>query len=244
MFYFDKVLDKTVLKSTLFNGVNHFFTTKELILKTKEENLINEAEKQKELIKKEFKLDRLIHPKQTHTNNIQIVKKDVETYLETDALILDDNKTGIFLNFADCTPIILYDFKLNIGAIAHGGWRGAVQKIAPLTVLKMEKEFNSNPNDIKALIGPNICFNCFETSEEIMNELKNTVKNNIGTTKEENGKFYADLKEINKRQLIEVGIKEIDVTAYCTFHNNNLFFSYRKENKTTNRMSAFLSLKN
>ena len=51
MFYFDKVLDKTVLKSTLFNGVNHFFTTKELILKTKEENLINEAEKQKELIK-------------------------------------------------------------------------------------------------------------------------------------------------------------------------------------------------
>ena len=103
MFYFDKVLGKTVLKSTLFNGVNHFFTTKELILKTKEENLINEAEKQKELIKKEFKLDRLIHPKQTHTNNIQIVKKDVNFYPETDALILEDNKTGIFLNFADCT---------------------------------------------------------------------------------------------------------------------------------------------
>ncbi len=244
MFYFDKVLDKTVLKSTLFNGVNHFFTTKELILKTKEENLINEAEKQKELIKKEFNLDRLIHPKQTHTNNIQIVKKDVDFYPETDALILDDNKTGVFLNFADCTPIILYDFKLNIGAVIHGGWRGTVKKIAPLTVLKMQKEFNSNPDDIKAVIGPAICFNCFETSEEIMDELKNTIKNNADVYKSENSKFYADLKEINKRQLIEVGIKEIDVTSYCTFHNNNLFFSYRKENKTTNRMSAFLSLKN
>lgn len=244
MFYFDKVLGKTVLKSTLFSGVNHFFTTKELIIKTKEPALIEEANRQKELIKKEFNLERLIHPKQTHTNNIQIVKKDIDLYPETDALILDDNKTGIFLNFADCTPIVLYDFKLNIGAIIHGGWRGTVQKIAPLTVLKMQKEYGSNSDNIKALIGPNICFNCFETSEEIMNELKNTVKNNVGIYKIENEKFYADLKEINKRQLIEAGIKEIDVTTYCTFHNNNLFFSYRKENKTTNRMSTFLTLKN
>ena len=78
MFYFDKVLGKTVLKSTLFSGVNHFFTTKELILKTKEPALIEEADRQKELIKKEFNLERLIHPKQTHTNNIQIIKKDID----------------------------------------------------------------------------------------------------------------------------------------------------------------------
>ena len=36
---------------------------------------------------------------------------------------------AIFLNFADCTPVILYDKKQNIGAIAHAGWRGTAQKL-------------------------------------------------------------------------------------------------------------------
>jgi hypothetical protein len=57
-----------------------------------------------------------------------------------------------------------------------------------------------------------------------------------------NGNIYVDLKNINKRQLEEIGVKEIDVCPYCTVHNNDIFYSYRNENGTTNRHSAVLKL--
>ena len=93
------------------------------------------------------------------------------------------------------------------------------------------------------IIGPNICFNCFETSEEIALELKKTLINPDGLFLEKNGKYYADLKGVNARQLYEAGVKEVDICPYCTYCNNDLFFSYRKENKTTSRISAVAKLK-
>ena len=57
-----------------------------------------------------------------------------------------------------------------------------------------------------------------------------------------NDKIFVDLKEINKRQLEEIGIEKIDVCPYCTVHNNDLFYSYRNENGTGKRHSAVLKL--
>ncbi len=220
---------------------NHFFTTKEFILKTKEEILIEKARKNRELIKNGFNLKELITPEQRHTNNIKTVK-DKESYEETAALNLTVKDKGIFLNFADCTPVILYDPIQKTGAVIHSGWRGTVQKIVYLTAEKMISKFNSKAENIIGVIGPCICFECFETNEETANKLNLSVFNNKGIIKEKENKFYADLKDINTRPLIEAGIKNIDVAPYCTYHNNDKFFSYRKENKTTNRMSAFLTL--
>ena len=72
-----------------------------------------------------------------------------------------------------------------------------------------------------------------------------SVKNNSGLYKFRDGKIYVDLKEMNKRQLMEEGIKEenIDVCPYCTSCDNNLFYSYRKEGATTNRHSVIIKLK-
>ncbi len=242
MFYFDKVLGKTVLKSDFLDNVNSFFTTKELLLKSKEENNAPITEKNLAKLKKYFNLDELISPSQRHTSNIKIARIG-DDFSETDALILDNPKIGIFLNFADCTPVILYDTKNNIGAIAHAGWRGTAQMIAPKTVNKMQKVYNSNPEDILAVIGPCICFKCFETNEEIAQKLADTV-GNTEFIRRRKSNFYADLKQINAAQLKAVGVKNIDITEFCTCCNNDKFFSYRMEDKTTNRMSAFFGLKN
>lgn len=241
MFYFDKVSDREVLKSNLLK-TEHFFTTREFILKTKDPLLVGIADKNKEFIREKFNLKALISPEQTHTTNISHAVPDISKYPDTDALILTDKNTGVFLNFADCTPIILYDTFQNIGAVIHAGWRGTAGRISYKTVIKMKKEFNSNPNNIVALIGPCICFNHFETNEEIALQLQKTVKDKKWIIKNERLKFYADLKEINARQLIEAGVKIIDIAPYCTVCNNDKFFSFRKENKTTNRISAFLAL--
>lgn len=55
---------------------------------------------------------------------------------------------------------------------------------------------------------------------------------------------HADLKLINKLQLLACGIEKIDVCEYCTSCQNELFFSYRREQGNTARHSAVIMMKN
>ena len=234
MFYFDKINGKKILKSDYLKNVQHFFTTRETIIKSKELEMADIVEENKRLIKDFIGVKELISPSQTHSANIDFAKVGKFEYPETDALILANSEQGIFLNFADCTPIILYDKKQKIGAISHAGWRGTVQKIVPKTV----REMNSDSKDIIAVIGPAISLCCYEVGEEVFEQLKLTVNDFSGLF---DGR-KVDLKGINGRQLEEIGVENIDICPYCTSCNNDLFFSYRKENGTTNRHSAVLKL--
>ena len=227
MFKIKKIENKSVYYSDIL-PVEHFFTTRELEIKENIELVSNYLS---------IKPENLIKPQQVHGDNIEIVDKRNE-YSSCDSLILNQPNKAIYLNFADCTPIILYDEKNNIAAIAHAGWRGTALKIGAKTVLKMNKLFNTNPSDIVAIIGPCISFTEFETSHEAIEQLSATVKNEENLF---NGNF-ANLKEINKRQLVEIGVLKFDICPFCTVLDNDKFFSYRKENKTTHRHSALIKL--
>lgn len=228
MFKVKKIDNKDVYYSDLLD-VEHFFTTRELIVK---ENIA--------LIADYLNIDpkNLIKPKQVHSANIELVSSQSAEYDKCDALILNEKNKAIYLNFADCTPVILCDLKNNIAAIAHAGWRGTVQKIAPKTVMKMQKLFNTKPQDVIALIGPCISFECFETSSEAIEQLSGSVLDAAGLFKGRN----ADLKGINKRQLEEIGVRRFDICPFCTVLDNDKFFSYRKENQTPCRHSALIKL--
>ena len=174
-----------------------------------------------------------VMPEQTHSANIEFVDERRE-YPNTDGLIITKPNQIIKLKFADCTPLILYDQKQKIGAISHAGWRGTVAKIGVKTIQKM----GSSPKDIIAVIGPAIGICCYEVSEEIRDKLLQTVNNTDGLYNNRN----VDLKGINAQQLREAGVEKIDICPYCTSCNNDLFFSYRKENGTAKRHFAVLEL--
>ncbi|MBE7706832.1 MAG: peptidoglycan editing factor PgeF [Cyanobacteria bacterium SIG30] len=237
MFYFEKINNKKILKSTLIE--NAFFTTKESFIKTKENNLIATINQNKKEILNFCGASKIIMPEQRHTSNVSVVDKNQSEYPNTDSLILKDKNILLALNFADCVPLVFYDDVLNYGAIAHAGWRGTEAQIGVLTVKKM-LELGSKTTNIKALIGPCISKCCFETDCEIATKLYKTIDSDI---KNENNKCYPDLKEINKIQLQKIGIEKIDIAPYCTVCDNDLFFSYRKENQTTNRHSAILQIR-
>ncbi len=253
MFYFEKINAKTILKSDLLKDVDAFFTTRDICICDKGVNIDTKGiNNNKQIIANYLNISpkNLISPVQTHSANIDIAIETRHDYPDCDALILTEKNLGIFLNFADCTPIILYDKKQNIGAIAHAGWRGTAQKIAPLTVKKMIKDFGSTASDIVTVIGPAIGFCCYNVGEEVYEKLSKTVSNfeglykiNHNSLSSEMKQVFVDLKNINKRQLEEIGIKEIDVCPYCTVHDNDKFFSYRNENATTKRHSAILKLR-
>lgn len=244
MFYFEKINNKTIMKSDLLDGVEHFFTTRESVIKTKEEDYKALVDENKKMIADYLKisLKDLVNPSQTHSVNIEVAEVGKSDYPECDGLILANKEQGIFLNFADCTPVVIYDENLKIGAVSHAGWRGTAGKISALTVEKLVKDFSSNPKDIKVAIGPAISMCCYNVGEDVLKKLISTIKNSDGVYEIRNGEFYVDLKEINRRQLLEVGVENVDVCPYCTVCDNDLFFSYRKENATTNRHSALLRL--
>lgn len=229
VFYFEDINDYKVLKSDLGTnyGLNHCFTTK----KVPSLNLEGWGRVM-------FNLShRIISPQQTHSDHVEIVDKRLD-YSDTDGLIITKKKVPVALKFADCTPLIFYDTKNKIGAISHAGWRGTAQKIGPKTIAKMEIDFNSNPKDIIAIIGPAIGVCCYEVSDEVRGKLLETVVDADGLVQGKN----VDLKHINKRQLEEIGITKIDICPYCTSCNNDLFYSYRKENGTCERHYAMLML--
>ena len=213
MFYFDEINGKKVVKSSLFSGA--FFTTREFYPEDIPKNG-----------------GRLIRPEQTHSDHVEFVDERNE-YPDTDGLILTNTSDTIYLRFADCTPLIFYDTKQKIGAVSHAGWRGTAASIGVKTIQKMK----SNPQDIIAIIGPAISICCYEVSEDVRDKLLDTVKNSSGIYKNRN----VDLKKINSRQLEEIGVSKIDICPYCTSCNNDLFYSYRKENGTPNRHFAVLS---
>jgi len=174
-----------------------------------------------------------VTPQQTHSDHIEFVDERLE-YPDTDGLILTRENQACYLRFADCTPLVFYNPVKKIGAVSHAGWRGTAQKIGVKTVEKM----GGNLEDIIVVIGPAIGPCCYEVSDEVRGKLLETVNNKEGLTDGKN----IDLKAVNARQLNEAGVKIIDICPYCTSCNNDMFYSYRKENGTKERHYAFLCL--
>ena len=213
MFYFEDFNGTKIMKSDMLTEVTAYFTTRG------------------EVSFPESK--RIIHPTQTHSDHVEIVDERID-YPDTDGLILTNTEDTVYLKFADCTPLIFYDRENKIGAVSHAGWRGTAAKIGVKTINKMSANFGTKPENIVALIGAAISICCYEVSEEVRDTLLATVENPIGLYEGRN----VDLKGINAQQLREIGVKNIDVCPYCTSCNNDLFYSYRKENGTKERHLA------
>lgn len=245
MFKLEEFMGKRVLKSPLIDGedVTAFFTTRDLPLKAGErDDLISEVEDNKKLVCDGLNIaeGNLFIPVQTHSDNVEVIDINKKVYPDCDALVTDKKNVAIALNFADCVPIIFYDPVKEVIGVAHAGWRGTVAKIGPKTLEKMVDEYCSKPEDIIALIGPAIGKCCFEVKEDVLKQISESVDNKINDAI---SGMFADLKLINKIQLLASGIEKIDLCEYCTSCQSGLFFSYRKENGNTARHSAVIMMK-
>ena len=236
MYYFDNFHGKKILKSTLLQDVDCFFTTRNFVLTPScRDDLIGESERNRKFLENKLGC-KITTCKQTHSDNIAFLEPEKNFYDNTDAIITNKVNTLILLNFADCVPIILYSKKYQTGAVVHAGWRGTVAEIVKKTVQKM----NIDTKTITALIGPAIGKCCFETDEDVFKQLVKDEKTNTYTKK--NDKYFIDLKQINYNQLADAGVENIDICSYCTCCMSDIFFSYRKEKGITARHSAILKI--
>ena len=196
--------------------------------------------------------DRIVSAHQTHTDRVRVVTeadagKGVtreRDYTDIDALVTDTPGLLLYTSHADCTPLYFYDPEKKVIALAHSGWKGTAKRIGEKTVAVMRSCFGCEPSDIFAAIGPAICADCYEVSEDIADAFREAGLAETLTVGKAPGKYQLDLKGANRQILFEAGLTEphLTKTDLCTCCNPKLLFSHRATGGKRGNCGAFLML--
>ncbi|OJV83273.1 MAG: hypothetical protein BGO34_16500 [Bacteroidia bacterium 44-10] len=201
---------------------------------------------------------RFIIPHQTHGTGVLTIDRDflsldrgsaVETLYGIDATITKEKEIFLCITTADCVPVILYDRRNGVVAAIHAGWRGTVGRIVEKTVMEMERQFGSSPGNMIAGIGPAIDMAHYEVGDEVITrfydegfDLSDVI---LFTRRTPSSRSHIDLKEVNRRELIRLGVHEsaIEKSPLCTFEREDIFFSARRQTIHSGRMLTGIMIK-
>ena len=171
---------------------------------------------------------------QVHSDVIRVVtEKDclgLDHHLapECDGLVTNTPGLALVIFTADCTPILLHDPVTGAVGAVHAGWRGTAMDIAGKAVKAMVSAFGCAPVNIRAAIGPNIGFCCFETDAEVPKAMVSAFGDGIrDCIRPTNNKYYVNLKEINRYALLRAGVGHVEVSTHCTACAPQRFWSHR-----------------
>ena len=181
---------------------------------------------------------------QIHSDIVNTIDKNtISTKKEGDSLITNLKEVPLLIFTADCVPISLIDTKNKAIGLIHAGWRGTYEEISKKTILSMKNTYNSKEEDLIAIIGPSIGPCCYEVSSDLVEKFSEKFINlDENFYKVENEKYMLDLWKINEYILKSCNVTEIINLNLCTVCNNDKFYSYRKDNKTTKRIATLLQL--
>lgn len=203
-----------------------------------------------------FAEDQMVFSHQTHTANIRKVTKAdcgkgynrARDYENIDGLITNEPEVVLTTFFADCVPVFLVDPVKKAIGLVHSGWRGTVAKISQEAIRCMQEEYGSKPDDILAAIGPSICQECYEVSEDVIEEFRQkfdrTYWQQLFYAKTD-GKYQLNLWKANEIILREAGIQKehISVTDLCTCCNPQILYSHRASHGKRGNLAAFLMIR-
>lgn len=186
--------------------------------------------------------------KQVHGRDVLLVTKENAGLNKNgpyDAMITQTPGITLCTVHADCTPIFLYDpVHRAVGAI-HSGWRGTVLKIAKATVEAMGTQFGTRPEDLQAIIGPAISLDAFEVDEDVYTAFRDTFPTlieNPTLCRQDGVKWHLSVPGFVYRTLLESGVHHIHWDRRCTFQEEQLFFSHRRDRGTTGAMAGMIGI--
>lgn len=187
---------------------------------------------------------------QTHTVNVAVVREEDRgrRFMETDGMVTDVPGICLVTFYADCVPLYLVDPVRKVIGLSHSGWRGTVNRMGQVTLEKIQEVYGTDPKDVVAAIGPSICQDCYEVSEDVIDRFKDSFSRKDWKDlfyRKENGKYQLNLWRANELVFWEAGIlpEHIAVTNLCTHCNPDILFSHRTTGDKRGNLSALLALK-
>ncbi|WP_298606997.1 peptidoglycan editing factor PgeF [uncultured Thiothrix sp.] len=139
---------------------------------------------------------------------------------------------------ADCLPVLFCNRAGTRVAAAHAGWRGLCDGVLEATVHALD----CDPAEILAWMGPAIGPQAFEVGDEVRTAF---MAHDPQATKAfqatKTGKWLADIYQLGQQRLLASGVKAVYGGGLCTYTQQDLFFSFRRDNQT-GRMASLIWL--
>lgn len=200
--------------------------------------------------------EQIVCSDQTHTTNVRVVTETdrgkgivvPRDYTDVDGLVTDVPGLVLATFYADCVPLYFVDPEKRVIGLSHSGWKGTVGRIGKVTVETMQREYGCRPKDILAAIGPSICQECYEVSEDVAEQFMRAfpASEHGKILKEKgHGKYLLDLWAANALIFAEAGIlaEHISYPGICTCCNPQFLFSHRASKGKRGNLGAFLGLR-
>lgn len=157
---------------------------------------------------------------------------------EADAAVAHSTGPVLAVLTADCLPVLLCDRAGSTVGIAHAGWRGLAAGVIENTVEAMGRP----SGELLAYLGPAIGPSAYEVGEDVRRSFVG-----MDPADEEafaprgGGKFLADLYRLARHRLLKAGIMAVFGGRHCTYREQALFYSYRRDG-ATGRMASLIWL--
>lgn len=202
-----------------------------------------------------FEAESVVMSDQTHTVNVRAVTASdrgcgftrSRGYQDVDGLVTNEPGITLATFYADCVPLYLVDPVRKAIGLVHSGWKGTVGKIGKAAVQVMEREYGTAPENLAIAIGPSICQDCYEVSEDVIEKFQEAFSEKHWERlfyRKENGKYQLNLWEANRLIFLEAGADPVKITmpGLCTCCNPQFLFSHRASKGKRGNLAAFLAL--
>jgi YfiH family protein len=178
----------------------------------------------------------IVTARQTHSTTrcaIESLEQARGPQPDCDAMTTKLKDVLLAVQTADCLPVLIGDTKTGAMAAIHAGWRGTAGRITERTLADLMQVYGVNLRDCIAALGPAACAACYEVGQDVIDLYKKEFGywKKLMVNFKEGGKAHLDIRAANIQQLAFCGFTEdrIYVADYCTMHQNEMFFSYRRE---------------
>ena len=173
---------------------------------------------------------------QVHGTSVQVINDYVDEPIEnTDALFTRSKKVSLAIMSADCLPIAIANSEGTKIALIHAGWRGLSSGIIEKTL----KMFDLDNKELKAWLAPCISQKEYEVGDDVYEAFITLDEASVKSFKKLNSeKWLLDL-QAQATRILEKFEVSVSQSNYCTYNDEELFYSYRRD-KTDKRVLTLL----
>lgn len=174
--------------------------------------------------------------KQTHGNRVVSLNQTNTSTPIADAAYSNLPQQVCAVLTADCLPILITNTKGCEVAAIHAGWRGLAAGIINRTFAT----FQAPAKDLLVWLGPAIGPRAFEVGDDVRQDfLKRHTDYQKAFTAYKN-RWLANIYQLAKINLNHLGVYQIFGGQFCTYSDDNLFYSYRRDKGKTGRMVTLI----
>lgn len=174
--------------------------------------------------------------KQVHDTTVVTAEPGIAE-LTADASHTSEPGRVCVISTADCLPVLVCNKQGTRVAAMHAGWRGLSGGIIENTIEALALP----PDDLLVWLGPAIGPQKFEVGRDVYDAFtsRHAESASAFTVHREN-KWLADLYALARIRLRLLGINAVYGGGYCTYTQEELFFSYRRDHGNTGRMASLI----